>query len=558
MNDAVNQGPSEGEPSAPLLDLNFAPAWARKPPSAGRQGGQGESSDHGEESRRAGFGRERRDFRREGGGRPPAARAAPAAHPLAGRAMPRPVRSAHDAPDPRAARDLRGPRDPRDDRRNVRPPREELPQLPIEIRVMPEPKALSSIVRRVLTTHRAYPLRDIARLFLDNPAACLVRIERTKDATIDLFQCARCGMPGLTADEIRAHAAGVHFAETFTVEEVEGEPPSGSFPCVARCGLSGELLGPPNHHSYNARVLEMLRTRYANMTEEAYRSRIETVRDPAVIEQWREQSRHRKVYRLKSAATEPAAAADEAAPAPETPADPPAGTAPATAEPALARPLDRQGADALFTRDILPGLVLSVRQLTCPLAIAIEAPDRNLSGTIRDALNREDRFPASLFFALRGAFRHRGLHLFRVHDARGPDFVMARPPVLLDASHAVDEVRLALEYVMANPGCTRTELLSSTAPESGDPAARQRLATQLNWLVEKGHLIEYFNGVLAPPAEFPVFRVVEAPPPSAAAPAAPAPAAVPATSTPVAAQPTEDPAAGAPSQPPAADLDALA
>ena len=57
------------------------------------------------------------------------------------------------------------------------------------------------------------------------------------------------------------------------------DPPKGAFTCVAKCGLTGELLGPPNLHGYDARIREMLRTRFPDMDEAHYRSRIEMVRD---------------------------------------------------------------------------------------------------------------------------------------------------------------------------------------------------------------------------------------------------------------------------------------
>jgi hypothetical protein len=177
-------------------------------------------------------------------------------------------------------------------------------------------------------------------------------------------------------------------------------------------------------------------------------------------------------------------------------------------------PLDRQTAEAIFVREILPGLVTRGRHVLFPVSAVHGISDRRLSQEVRDALNREDRYPTSLAFALRGAFRHRGLHLFRVNEPRGPDFVMAREPSALDALHAVSDVRLALEHVQQNPGCTRGELLEQLAPGDAANPVRQHLATQLNWLVEKGHVIEYFNGVLAPPADNPVFRALPAAGPS--------------------------------------------
>lgn len=475
MSDPKTRDQDDAAVSETDFTLIFAPSWARQAPDAARHAGGRQEAEEPRERPR--FDRERRDRGPRPGGdrdrRPPRDRDG------------RPPRSGAHRPGP--AREA-----------EYRPLREELPSLPLDIRILPEQKALAAIVRRIQTSHRAYPLRDLARLFLDNPASCLVRIENAKNAAspVPLFQCRVCGMPGVSDEEISNHLVTAHLGDFFDVEEVDGEPPSGVFNCVARCGLSGELLGPPNHHSFNARVQELLRTRFSNMREEEYRNRIEMVRDPEVVEQWRQASRRRKLYRRKlpdAAATAPAGdAATE-------------GAAPATAAPAAEKGVERQAAELIFLREILPGQVGSARHLVCPAETTRQIPNRSLSQAIRETVSREERFPASLFFALRGAFRHRGLHLFRVGDAKGADFVMARQPTPLDATHAVAEVRQALAYLAEHPACTRQELIAALTA-ADDTAAQQHLSTQLNWLVEKAHIIEYFNGVLCMPTEYPKFR----------------------------------------------------
>jgi hypothetical protein len=299
------------------------------------------------------------------------------------------------------------------------------------------------------------------------------------------------------------------------------------------------------------------------MTEEAYRSRIEIVRDAEVIEQWRQQCTKKKIYRRKGVVTETAPVAQPAEGAeaqPETPA-----------EPLLkAPPLSRENAELVFLREIVPEQLASVKHLVCTVAIAINTSSRPLAGMLRDTLNRERRFPASLFFALRGAFRHRKLHLFRVNDAKGPDFVMLKTPSPLDPEHTVKALHDVLMFVTEHPACTKMELVNTLS--ENDDEKKKEILIQLAWLLEKGHVIEFYNDVLSAPTEYPAFRYLpgeknhggggqrpqpprqQAPTPAPAAPEAPAPAAVeeaptvqeeaPATEaptepTPTAEQPTE-------------------
>ncbi len=371
-------------------------------------------------------------------------------------------------------------------------PREQKPALPLEVRVLPEQKALGGVIRRIQTSHRAFPLRDIAGLFLDNPASCLIRIEPLKDQQLPLFQCKICGLPALSEVELRNHVLAKHLPDFFDVEEVDCEPPTGVFNCVAKCGLSGELLGPPNHHSFNAKVQELLRTRYATLSEEAFRARIEMVRDAEVIEQWRQQCTKKKVYRRKDFV-------------------PPVSEAPAEGESSeplpKAPPLSREAAEALFIREILPKQMSAVRHLVCTASVAMQTPSKPLFFAFKDALHRERRFPASLFFALRGAFRHRKLHLFRVNDAKGADFVMLRVPAALEPTSMVQTLKDVLAYIVEHPACTKQEML--TALGGDNETVRKELLVQLAWLIEKSHVIEFYNDVLSVPAEYPAFRTLQ-------------------------------------------------
>ncbi len=493
-----------------VLDLSFdlTPSWARNAPDSSLDRFKGRHGDAAE-----GDGSFRRDSNRrdDARNRPPSRNSAvrgkvdldPRLRREPDRKSPR---SDMTRPESRGAvvdfsaarptNDSRPPR--RDDNRPPfeRPYRQEFqqpPLLPLEIRVLPEQKALGAIIRRVQTSHRAFPLRDIASLFLDNPNSCLIRIEPLKDQQVPLFQCKVCGFPALTEEEVRIHLTNNHIHDFFEIEEVDCEPPSGVFNSVARCSLSGELLGPPNHHSFASKLQEVLRSKYPNMSEETYRARIEVVREPEVIEQWRQQCTRKKVYRRKGVVTE------------TVPVNPPTDGVEVPAEPLpKAPPLSREVAELVFTREIVPAHLSSVKHLVCTAAIAVNTSSRVLSTMLRDTLNRERRFPASLFFALRGAFRHRKLHLFRVNDAKGPDFVMLKTPVALDPAHTVQSLHDVLTYVTEHPACTKFELVNTLSGD--DDTKKKEILIQLAWLLEKSHLIEFYNDVMSAPTDYPSFK----------------------------------------------------
>ena len=406
--------------------------------------------------------------------------------------------------------------------------------LPFEIRFLPDQKALSVIAHKVQAGHRAIPLRSLVKLFFDNPDSTEVRLEFTAEHRERRFhQCTACGWFAMSEEALKGHLMSVHFPEWFTPEDIAVEPPSGNFTSVARCGFTGKLLAPPNHHSYNKRIQAMLRGECAGRSEEEYRARIELVNTPEAIEQWRQEAAKQTVYVRKPepAPAKPrhakkrpeAAPAAEGASAPEAPAEAvPAPEAPVEAPPAEAAPepvrLSLEAAEEQFLREIAPALMRADKQVTATHVATKAMNDRFLLDAIASAWSREQLVQtASLFFAVRGGLRSRKLALFRASDSHREEFVMHKDPVALDAQHAVPELRMILDYIALHPGCTRVQMLAEIVHDGVSKDMAEAIHKQLAFVTERGYVIEYFNGMLALPEEHPYFANL----PKAGAPAKP-------------------------------------
>lgn len=436
-----------------ILDLNFVPAWARKPPSATSYfQGRGEGGGARREDRFGGGGRDRG---RPGGG-------APRGGPPGG--------------GPGGAGARRGP----DDRRRTEPrrhdslpprsfrPEPEAPPLPLEIRFLPDDRQLAGLIKRMRGAGRAYPLAELVSLFLSNPDACRVKLESLSEAH-RIWQCKVCGMIALDRPAMESHLADEHFAEAFDQEQHTGEAPTGNFVCVARCGLSGVLLGPPNHNTYTERIQEVHRARYAHMPLAEYRRHIETLHDAEQIEAWKESSRTQTLFRRKGAPAESAA-------------------------------LKWSVATDLFLRECAPAMMRLAAHASLPASLARKARDERLTRALAAAWNRECRHPRALPLALQGALR--GRHFYSFRAGQGERFITAIEPAPLNPAHAIDAIRDVLTMLREKPGCTRTELVEALrpghTPESPEAAD---ILKPLGWLVERGHIIEFYNGTLAVPRQ---------------------------------------------------------
>ena len=353
-----------------------------------------------------------------------------------------------------------GPRKPFDGPR--KPRFEDRPKpLQAEVKILPETKALGTIIRKLQQDTHAYKLKDLAYFFLDNPSSVLLKVTM-KDET-KFHQCKACGFASTKEEDVVDHILNAHLGDYYEAKEIDCEPPKGNFNCVAKCGLSGVLLGPPNVHEFNATVKEMIRTRYPNMSEAEYRSHIEMVRDAEAIEQWRQGAVKKTVYVAKGA--------EEGA---ET--------------------YTREQAEGLFRRTILASLLDQPKNLMITAEVAAKSPVRPLQWVARDAVEAERRAPYNMCFALRGAFHHRKLKFFRANDARGPEFVTNVEYKAFDAAHAIPELAKIATFIAENP-CQPKAVIAPDAESE----------KHLNWLVTTGHVVAFTNGVFSPVEKFPKY-----------------------------------------------------
>ena len=481
MDDEVS--PENGTQEKPelTLDLSFVPTWARKPPEnpyVGREdhgdrfqdrpGGRRE--DRGASSSRR-SGSDRRGPRPEGGARPGGGR------PAGGDSRP----GGRDRPEgsfsrPRPEGDRRGPRPEGEGRRDGgdrRPPRESAPRINVRVSFLPDRERLTLVVRDIQVSRRAFPLIEIASRFLSRDDLYSVKLELPPPAEgaprQTFVQCLECRRVFLTRANAEAHILNDHLDKFFTIEEIEVEPPAGNFSFVARCRLSGVLLGPPNHHGYNEKIQELWSSRFAHMSKAEYLGHVETLRDEALIEQWKDSLRKKTVYRLK---------------------DLPEGQEPVSMTRAEAQDWIRAG-------KLNPLLRESARCMV-PGAQSKRFDDAALRSAVSLAWQKETRFPFTLSLALRPAFRHMHLHLFKVNAKE--TYVTAVPPVPVDLATAPAIVKEIVGFLEGHPGSTRQQVLEGLRPGANpeSPEASEVLL-HLGNLAANGGVIEFFNATMILP-----------------------------------------------------------
>jgi hypothetical protein len=152
-----------------------------------------------------------------------------------------------------------------------------------------------------------------------------------------------------------------------------------------------------------------------------------------------------------------------------------------------------------FRSNYLPGLIRSLEHVTIGGSLSRGLPDRLLNHAIEQAWVGEARSPSNMMQELATRFRQNELHIFR--HRRGMLFVS---PVRVRAfiheqAGVAQSVNSILAAVSASDGITRKQLFEKLtgngATEDGE-SRRLALASDLRWLINEGHLIEFNDGSL--------------------------------------------------------------
>ena len=444
---------------ADLLDLKLLPAWVKEP-------GASKHYDHytGDEpptelrSRDRGDRRKDRTFRsRERRGQPQQPRSQPDRRDRGGR----PKKGGARRRDSDRGRDRRS-----SDRVAQASPK------PFEgtIRFLPRQNVFENVVAQIKSGSVAYSLFVLARLFLEKAGRYEVRLAAKAEAP--LFQLGEDGEISVDREFLDRNAFRLAQRDFYQVNVVESDPIKGNFSNVARCRLSGTLLGPTNHHAYQPQLRSLYEQRFSRrMSFPDYQRQIEIVSDPAVVERWKDDARKITTYTTLREET------------------PLTFSSPAETE-------------RHFRSCYFPELIRSVQDMTVGGASSRSLPDRILNRAIEQAWARETRSPSDVMQELASRFRQCGLHIFR--HRRGMLFVSPiRIRAFVHEQAGVSPlVNAILEAVSATAGINRKQLFETLtgngASENAEPR-RLALASDLRWLINEGYLIEFNDGSLDRP-----------------------------------------------------------
>jgi len=341
------------------------------------------------------------------------------------------------------------------------------PLPPIAVRFLPRVSAFENVVAQIKSGSVAYSLFALARLFLEK--ATRHDVQLTAPPESPLFQLGENGAVSVDRQFLERNAFRFTQNDFYKIDITETEPLKGNFTNVARCRLSGMLLGPTNHHDYQRRLRNLYEQRFSRrMSFADYQRQIQIVTDPAEIEKWKEDARKVTTYSTSreeipvtfSSATE---------------------------------------TERHFQQHYLPHLVRSVSELIIDGPASRHLHDRALNRLIETEWTRETRSPSPMMQELAARFREAGVHVFR--HRRGMLFVSSIYPRAFkhDETGVSPQVRTILNAIATKPRIGRKELADKLIVDlTADEAERMKmaLASDLRWLINEGYVIEFNDGSL--------------------------------------------------------------
>jgi len=396
----------------------------------------------------------------------------------------------------------------------------------------PEDIGFTALAKAIRNSCRTYELFEIARVIIGKNDRFIAVIQRRSPAEIAAggFNSNEApvageapsvkaapmaisipdGVPFESEEVAIAHVMSTHLGLFFDVAEIEVDPPKGNYQVINKCSITGELLGPPNYHRYAQIVQQHFTNHISRMSIDAYRSRIETVRDPEVVNQWLTKMKKATRYTWKLAAEG------------ETPS---------------AFDLIDEARLFLLThaKDKVVKLVESARFHGKSLELL---PQGEIYRALEGALERQRRFPLDTANALRGRLRREGFTIFK-KGSKGVSYVCAvKRKFRIPGQTFADSIGALISYVEAHPMIKASELPakflgiqppaasapaaaleggtlppiqtsgtippltpdSATALTAEDQSKLSRLNGDLRWLVTEGYVTEFIDGRLfAPP-----------------------------------------------------------
>lgn len=336
----------------------------------------------------------------------------------------------------------------------------------VKASIMPIEEGVDNLVKEISATGRTYSVFDLARVVLGaRERFQITLLSNEKEKGPEFIQSKHDGAVFLSKDECLSYAASADWmSEIYKSEEVEQEAPAGEFQNIAKCGFSGELLGPTNFHGYQDKVLELHRTKFSHLSLENYKKRIVNESGEEVVSLWKESMTKRTIYKLAS---------DE-----EVVFD------------------NKSLMLQHFATSEFDNHFHKTHKVQVPSTIEAKKLSPSLLSSLKECIQEQRRYPGDLSSFLCRQLTGRQLAVFKWQGKLhcGP----SRPHMLPEDLNMADRPKAIYTWVADHIGAGIDALWKDVCPADIEEKAKQEWYHDLRWLIKEGYVIFMNNGLLFP------------------------------------------------------------
>jgi hypothetical protein len=340
-----------------------------------------------------------------------------------------------------------------------------------KIEFIPEQRGLDEIAKQIRSEGKAYPLFELARLILQKPERYHLRFLKLPSTTnaSRIYQCLLDEGLWLSEKELIAHVLKKYRDRYYQVEKIEVEPPKGSYTSLAVCGMSQTILGPSNHHEYQAKVRQLHSERFSHLPFEVFKSRITMVRDEAMMEQWKKDQSLQEIF---TPCTSSEVREEE-------------------------KIIGYTQVEDHFKKEYASSIIKEIsEEILLPATAGTSLSDNSIKSAIQQALQELRRFPLPLSHLLGQELTHRGLQIFKAHE-NIVYISVARPRSLSQEtplSPSLIALIKAIESHQKSPRAEQWQVMLQSRPRNNDETQEQHesaIAKDLSWLIHEGYILNY-------------------------------------------------------------------
>ena len=364
--------------------------------------------------------------------------------------------------------DRRGPaRGASSQRRFSRPEPEVVisPAAGVKVLIEPNTDALHLIAKEVAHVARVYSLFDIAKTLLSQRERYhgVFTVEETK---APIYYGHRDHSLWLTKEEAVQHFWKAEWrGDLYEEEVVEIDGPTGNFQVIAKCGLSGKVLGPPNYHAYQSTIRQVHRELFPNMPFDRYAAKIVTERSEEAVQAWLHGMKTK--LRWKPVGQEETVWLE-----------------------------DRAAVEQHFLNHRFPEMYVATHRVEVPANTPVQFFSPSLLVSFKNAARHAAQHPAIIIPTVCNLLEKEHLPVFKKQGKlyAGP----SRPHPIPDDTAFADRMELIVNWMRSHPETKLAKLWKGVLPEGETDPSADWLA-DLFWLLSQGHLLLFADDNLILP-----------------------------------------------------------